>query len=106
MPNVEQYENLVLGSGGAGKFVAWTMAAAGHRTALVERKFLGGACPNVACLPSKNMIYSAKVVSLARRGVEFGIEAESMRVDMKRVQQRKRDMVAGLQQMHLDRTRQ
>ena len=53
MSNIEKYENLVLGSGGAGKFIAWTMADAGHRTAMVERRFLGGSCPNVACLPAR-----------------------------------------------------
>jgi pyruvate/2-oxoglutarate dehydrogenase complex dihydrolipoamide dehydrogenase (E3) component len=105
MPNIEKVENLVIGSGGAGKFVAWTMAGAGRRTIVIERAFIGGACPNVACLPSKNMIYSAKVISLGRRGAEFGLKTESLSVDMERVQQRKRLMVEGLRQMHLDRTR-
>ncbi len=104
MSNIEKYENLVLGSGGAGKFVAWTMAGAGHRTAMVERRALGGACPNVACLPSKNIIYSARVISLARRGVEFGLKTDSLSVDMETVQRRKRLMVEGLHKMHLDRT--
>jgi pyruvate/2-oxoglutarate dehydrogenase complex dihydrolipoamide dehydrogenase (E3) component len=104
MSNIEKYENLVLGSGGAGKFIAWTMAEAGHRTAMVERGLLGGACPNVACLPSKNIIYSAKVISLARRGTEFGLKTESLSVDMESVQRRKRLMVEGLHQMHVDRT--
>jgi pyruvate/2-oxoglutarate dehydrogenase complex dihydrolipoamide dehydrogenase (E3) component len=104
MPNIEKYENLVLGSGGAGKLMAWAMGEAGRRTALVERWLLGGACPNVACLPSKNVVYSAKVISLARRGAEFGLKTESMSVDMKAVQRRKRLMVEGLQQMHADRT--
>jgi pyruvate/2-oxoglutarate dehydrogenase complex dihydrolipoamide dehydrogenase (E3) component len=105
MSNIERVENLVLGSGGAGKFVAWTMAAAGRRTAVVERAMLGGACPNVACLPSKNMIYSAKVISLARRAREFGLETESIRVDMKAVQRRKRLMVEGLHRLHVDHTK-
>jgi pyruvate/2-oxoglutarate dehydrogenase complex dihydrolipoamide dehydrogenase (E3) component len=104
MPNIEKVENLVIGSGGAGKFVAWTMAGAGRRTIVVERAFIGGACPNVACLPSKSMIYSAKVISLARRGAEFGLKTESLSVDMERAQQRKRLMVERLRQMHLDRT--
>lgn len=56
MSDVEKYENLVLGSGGAYKCVAWTMGQAGRRTALVEGGALGGACPNVACLPSKTII--------------------------------------------------
>jgi pyruvate/2-oxoglutarate dehydrogenase complex dihydrolipoamide dehydrogenase (E3) component len=104
MSNIEKYENLVIGSGGAGKFIAWTMADAGRRTAMVERRSLGGSCPNVACLPSKNIIYSAKVISLARRGAEFGLKTSSLSVDMETVQRRKRLMVEGLHQMHLDRT--
>ena len=104
MANPDRYENLVIGSGGAGKFMAWTMAGAGRRTALIERGALGGACPNVACLPSKNIIHSAKVISLARRGAEFGLKAESICVDMHAVQRRKRLMVAGLHQLHVERT--
>ncbi len=104
MPSIEKYENLVIGSGGAGKFMAWTMAGASRRTALVERGLLGGACPNVACLPSKNIIYSARVIALARRSAEFGLKTESMSVDMKAVQRRKRLMVAGLHQVHVERT--
>src|ERR1700746_4048217 len=104
MSDIEKYENLVIGSGGGGKFIAWTMAGAGRRTVMVERWLLGGACPNVACLPSKNIIYSAKVISLARRSAEFGLKTESMSVDMKAVQRRKQLMVEGLHQMHADRT--
>src|SRR5712692_8584722 len=103
MLNIENYEILVLGSGEAGKFLAWTMAKAGHRTALVERKWFGGSCPNIACLPSKNLIYSAKVASLAQRGAEFGLAMDSLEIDMVAVQRRKRAMVEGLQQMHVDR---
>ncbi len=104
MAHLEKYDVLALGSGGAGKFIAWTMAKAGHRTALVERQALGGACPNVACLPSKNLIYSARVASLAMRGREFGLEIGSLRIDMTRVQRRKREMVEGLHQLHVDLT--
>src|SRR5271163_2887109 len=80
------------------------MAAAGHRTALVERKWLGGSCPNIACLPSKNLIYSARVASLARRGVEFGVEMDQLRINMTRVQDRKRKMVEEEHQFHAKRT--
>ncbi len=65
MRNTHNYDILVLGSGESGKYLAWTMAAAGHRTAVIERKLIGGSCPNVACLPSKNIIHNAKVKSLA-----------------------------------------
>ena len=104
MSNIEHYENLVLGSGGSGKFVAWTFAKEGRRTAMVERGPLGGACPNVACLPSKNFVYTGRVISLARRGAEFGLKLDSLSVDMKVVQRRKRTMVEGLHQMHVDAT--
>jgi pyruvate/2-oxoglutarate dehydrogenase complex dihydrolipoamide dehydrogenase (E3) component len=102
--DLSKYEILVLGSGEAGKYLAWTMAKEGHCTALVERRWLGGSCPNVACLPSKNVIYSARVASLARRGPEFGLEIDSLKIDMAGVHRRKRAMVEGLHQMHLART--
>ena len=103
MPAIEHYEILVIGSGEAGKYLAWTMAAAGWRTAVIEREFVGGSCPNIACLPSKNLIHSAKVKSLAARGPEFGLETGSIRTDMRAVQQRKRNMVDDLVRSHVDR---
>jgi len=105
MPDVEKYEILVLGSGEAGKWTAWTMADEGHRTAMVERKWLGGSCPNIACLPSKNLIYSARVASLARRGAEFGLEMDRLRINMASVQLRKRKMVEAEHQFHAERTK-
>jgi pyruvate/2-oxoglutarate dehydrogenase complex dihydrolipoamide dehydrogenase (E3) component len=104
MPDAEKFEILVLGSGEAGKWTAWTMADEGHRTAMVERKLLGGSCPNIACLPSKNVIYSARVASLARRGAEFGLEMDQLRINMAGVQQRKRKMVEEEHQFHAKRT--
>src|SRR6202453_4532550 len=105
MADVEKYEVLVLGSGEAGKWTAWTMADEGHRTAMVERKWLGGSCPNIACLPSKNVIYSAKVASLVGRQREFGIETGPIAINMAGVYARKRDMVDGIIQVHLDKYR-
>lgn len=103
MPDVESYDVLVLGSGEAGKYVAWTMAGAGHRTAVVERRFIGGSCPNVACLPSKNLIHSAKVKSLATRASTFGVDTGPIGTDMQAVQRRKRRMVEDLVGVHVDR---
>ncbi len=102
--DVDKYQILILGSGEAGKYLAWTMAKAGHRTAMVERRWLGGSCPNIACLPSKNLIYSARVASLSRRGTEFGLEMDSLAISMTGVQRRKREMVEELHQMHAERT--
>jgi pyruvate/2-oxoglutarate dehydrogenase complex dihydrolipoamide dehydrogenase (E3) component len=103
MSEAERYDVLVLGSGAGGKLVAWTMAKEGKRTAVVERKLIGGSCPNVACLPSKNVIHTAKVASLARRHQEFGIETGTIAVNMAGVYGRKRKMVDEIVQVHLDR---
>ena len=104
MANVEKYDDLIIGSGIAGKFAAWTRDSR-RRTVMVERGLLGGACPNVACLPSKNLIWSAKVISLARRGMEFGLKTDSLSVDMAAVQKRKRTMVRELREVHANLTK-
>jgi pyruvate/2-oxoglutarate dehydrogenase complex dihydrolipoamide dehydrogenase (E3) component len=104
MAKVEKYDDLIIGSGIAGKFAAWTRDSR-RRTVIVERGLLGGACPNVACLPSKNLIWSAKVISLARRGLEFGLKTEAMSVDMAAVQRRKRTMVRELRAVHEEHTK-
>jgi pyruvate/2-oxoglutarate dehydrogenase complex dihydrolipoamide dehydrogenase (E3) component len=98
---VETYEILVIGSGEAGKYLAWTMAKAGRLTALVERALIGGSCPNIACLPSKNVVHSAKVTDLLRRASEFGISTGPVGIDMAGVRRRKRKMVDDLVAIHL-----
>lgn len=97
----DRYQNLILGSGESGKYIAWTLAKSGERTAVVERGLIGGSCPNIACLPSKNIIHSAKVASLFRRAAEFGIETGPFKISMEGVRRRKRQMVDGLIQVHL-----
>jgi pyruvate/2-oxoglutarate dehydrogenase complex dihydrolipoamide dehydrogenase (E3) component len=89
----EQFEVLVLGSGTGGKLVAWHMAQSGRRTAVVERRWIGGSCVNVACMPSKNEISSAKVAHLARHAAQYGTMTDSVAVDMAAVRRRKREMV-------------
>jgi len=105
MPEIERYEILVIGSGESGKHLTWTLAQAGHRTAVVERKYVGGSCPNIACLPSKNVIRSAKANWFAKHGAEYGIQTGPVSTDMKGVLARKRNMVEGEVQFHLDRFR-
>jgi pyruvate/2-oxoglutarate dehydrogenase complex dihydrolipoamide dehydrogenase (E3) component len=68
---VEEYDLVILGSGTGGTVAAWTFASKGQRVAVIERKYVGGSCPNIACLPSKNVIHSAKVASYFRRSEEF-----------------------------------
>jgi pyruvate/2-oxoglutarate dehydrogenase complex dihydrolipoamide dehydrogenase (E3) component len=101
MPTPEQYDVVVLGSGEAGKYVAWTQAKKGMRAVVVERKYIGGSCPNIACLPSKNVIHSAKIASYFVRSEEFGITKDNWRINMSGVRDRKRNMVDGLVDMHL-----
>jgi len=106
MNAAEKYDVLVLGGGTAGKVIAWTMAKEGKRTAVVDRKYVGGSCPNVACLPSKNVIHSAKVASLVGRHREFGVETGPVAIDMTEVYERKRKMVEDIVQFHLDKYQQ
>ena len=69
MPQSEQFEALILGSGFGGKLLAWHLAQSGRRTAVVERRWIGGSCPNIACLPSKNEIWSARIAHHGQRAV-------------------------------------
>jgi pyruvate/2-oxoglutarate dehydrogenase complex dihydrolipoamide dehydrogenase (E3) component len=96
MPQPERFEILVLGSGNGGMFLAWHMARSGRRTAVVERRLIGGSCPNTNCLPSKNEIWSAKVSDLVHHAARFGAMTGSVAIDMAKVRQRKRDMVEEL----------
>lgn len=99
--NVENYQNLVIGSGVGGKLLAWNLARRGEKTVVVERSMVGGSCPNVACLPSKNVIYSAKALSLVDPKTGLGVTTGQVRVDMAGVAHRKRQMVDELVEMHL-----
>jgi len=100
MSNPEQYDVVILGSGEAGKYLAWTLGSEGKRVAVVERRYVGGSCPNIACLPSKNVIHSAKVASYLRRETEFGLPAGDGLINMAAVRDRKRKMVDSLIEMH------
>src|SRR6266851_4562332 len=93
MSRPEQFDVLILGSGQGGKLLAWHMAGSGRRTAVVERRWIGGSCPNIACLPSKNEIWSARVAHLAQHAAQFGTVTGPVTTDMATVRQRKRDMV-------------
>jgi pyruvate/2-oxoglutarate dehydrogenase complex dihydrolipoamide dehydrogenase (E3) component len=92
----EEFDLVVLGTGEGAKYLAWTLAKQGKRVASVEQRWIGGSCPNVACLPSKNIIHSAKVASYFARATEFGIESSGYTVNMAGVTNRKRTMVKAL----------
>ncbi len=102
MSQPERFEIIILGSGQGGKLLAWHMARSGRRTAVVERRWIGGSCPNIACLPSKNEIWSARVAHLAQHAAEFGTMITGpITTDMAKVRQRKRDMVDREIALHL-----
>ena len=101
--SVQNYKNVVIGSGEGGKYLAWHLAQSGQPTVVVERRWVGGSCPNVNCLPSKNEIWSAKVADLMHHAARFGITPSSASSDMAAVRKRKREMVEGLIAVHLDR---
>ncbi len=99
---VEDFDLLILGGGTGSTIAAWTFAGEGKRVAVIDRKYIGGSCPNIACLPSKNIIHSAKVASYFRRSEEFGIAHNGFTIDMSGVRERKRTMVRGLNEMYLE----
>src|SRR5437764_11578832 len=96
----EEFDVVILGGGTGSTIAAWTFAAQGQRVAAIDRKYIGGSCPNIACLPSKNVIHSAKVASYVRRSEEFGIAKEGWKIGMTAVRARKRRMVDGEIEFH------
>jgi len=98
----EEYDLVILGGGTGSTIAAWTFARQGQRVAAIDRKYVGGSCPNIACLPSKNIIHSAKVASYLRRSEEFGIAKKDFTVDMSAVRGRKRKMVSGWNNVYLE----
>src|SRR5260370_37880469 len=103
MSEIERFDVLVFGSGAGGKLTAWTSASEGLRTAVVARCLVGGSCPNIACLPTKNVIHSAKVADFVRHDRDFGSGTAPASIDIAEVRARKRRMVDGLVSMHIDK---
>src|ERR1700736_4885461 len=104
-PQPEEFDLLILGGGTGSTVAAWTFAGEGKRVAVGDRKYIGGSCPNIACLPSKNIIHSAKVVDYFRRRNEFGIAHHGFTIEMSGVRDRKRKMVVGLNEMYMENYR-
>jgi pyruvate/2-oxoglutarate dehydrogenase complex dihydrolipoamide dehydrogenase (E3) component len=103
MSESEHFDVVILGSGQGGKLLAWHMGQSGRRTAVVERRWVGGSCPNIACMPSKNEIWGARVAHLAHHAAQFGTKTGPVSTDMARVRQRKREMVEREVAFHLEK---
>jgi pyruvate/2-oxoglutarate dehydrogenase complex dihydrolipoamide dehydrogenase (E3) component len=101
MPEPERFDAVVLGSGQGGKLLAWHLGGSRKKVAVVERRWVGGSCPAVACMPSKNELWSARIAHLVRDAAHFGTLADEVRTDMRKVRQRKQDMVDRESALHL-----
>ena len=101
--SIEHYKNVIVGSGEGGKCLAWHLASLGEQTLVIERRWIGGSCPNVNCLPAKNEIWSAKVADLVHHAQAFGVTTGPVSVNMEIVRKRKRDMVDALVAIHVDK---
>src|SRR5262249_7930833 len=95
MSTPERFDVIILGTGQAGKPLALSLAKAGRKTAIVEREHVGGTCINTGCTPTKTLVASARVASLARRGADYGVQVGPVQIDMEKVRKRKRDIVAS-----------
>jgi pyruvate/2-oxoglutarate dehydrogenase complex dihydrolipoamide dehydrogenase (E3) component len=93
MTSQTEYDAIVIGAGQAGGPLSTALARAGWRTAIIEREHVGGTCINEGCTPTKTMVASARVAYLARRGADYGVQTGEVTVDIKKVRQRKRDIV-------------
>jgi pyruvate/2-oxoglutarate dehydrogenase complex dihydrolipoamide dehydrogenase (E3) component len=91
----ERFDAIVIGTGQAGPALAVRLGAAGRKTAIVERKLVGGTCVNTGCIPTKTLIASARAAHVARRARDFGVVVDGpINVDMARVKARKDQVVA------------
>src|SRR5881227_3612886 len=93
MTPTTHYDAILIGAGQAGTPLSTTLARAGWKTAIIERVHVGGTCINEGCTPTKTMVASARVAYLARRGADYGVHTGPVTVDMRKVRQRKRDIV-------------
>jgi pyruvate/2-oxoglutarate dehydrogenase complex dihydrolipoamide dehydrogenase (E3) component len=94
----EDFDAIIIGSGQGGNPLAEVLIAAGKKTAMIERKDVGGTCINTGCTPTKTMVASARVAYLARRGSDYGVDVGPIAIDMGRVRERKRDIVSTRRQ--------
>lgn len=93
MAETKHYRAIIIGAGQAGNPLSTALANAGWKTALIEKRHVGGTCINYGCTPTKTMVASARVAYLARRGADYGVQTGPISVDMKKVRQRKREIV-------------
>jgi pyruvate/2-oxoglutarate dehydrogenase complex dihydrolipoamide dehydrogenase (E3) component len=95
--DIEEVDLLVVGGGKAGKTLAMDLAKAGRKVAMIERAMIGGTCINVACIPTKTLINSGRLLESVRRAAEFGITGvQSPAMDLDLLRRRKEDVVGTM----------
>src|ERR1700735_3883868 len=102
MSQSETFDVVILGSGQGGKLLAWHLGQSGKKVAVVERQWVGGSCPAVACLPSKNELWSARVAHLVANAASFGTIVDGVKTDMAQVRRRKQNMGDREIELHLN----
>ena len=89
----DRFDAIVIGAGQAGPALCARLSEQGLKTAIIERKLMGGTCVNVGCIPTKTLVGSARAIHMARRGGEYGFSAGDIKVDMEAVKARKDGVV-------------
>ena len=102
MSALERYDDIILGGGKGGKSLAMALGPAGHKVAMIERGQIGGTCINVACIPTKTMVASTKVLENARRAHRYGLNLGIKSPSLTAVLARKRSVVEGMVATHWD----
>ncbi len=100
MVEVENFDDIVFGGGKGGKSLAMALGPAGHKVALIERSQIGGTCINVACIPTKAMVASSKLLYHAKNGSHFGLRLNAEGSNLRDVIERKRRVVKGMVDAH------
>jgi pyruvate/2-oxoglutarate dehydrogenase complex dihydrolipoamide dehydrogenase (E3) component len=86
---MKTYDAIVIGAGQAGGPLAKKLALAGKKTALIEKRYVGGTCVNDGCTPTKTWVASAKAAYMATKSKELGVNIKSFKIDMKQIKKRK-----------------
>ena len=103
MSDSEKYDAIVIGGGKGGKTLAMYLGKQKYKVALIERDpmMIGGGCINVACIPTKTFIASARLVHSIRRAAEFGVKVEGVSVDWSAIRQRVEEVVSDMRALNL-----